>query len=126
MKGARQNKRKGAPKEPLMEQRLYALFKIKRDSGRSIGIRWFNRNARQIYEEIHPERVIKDMHGRRKYTGFRFSSGWFTGFRKRYYIAIRAPTKKAQAPPYNLQHKIIQFLRFNRRNSQLREGETAC
>jgi hypothetical protein len=65
-------------KEYEMELELTRLFTLARQSGRSIGARWFRSNARQIYPKLYPKRVLrKENTLRLKYLGFKFSTLWF-------------------------------------------------
>ncbi|RPA99425.1 hypothetical protein L873DRAFT_1843546 [Choiromyces venosus 120613-1] len=49
---------------------------------------------------------------------FKFSNGWFEGFLGRYKISLRTITKKAQKILEDYKKLVINWLRFNRRNSQ--------
>ena len=88
-KGTRKHRVKVLCKEPEMEQRLYALFLSKREIGRRIGYMWIHRNARLIYTDIYPDRVIRTEGKPIKYQEFAFSRGWFTAFLKRHSILLR-------------------------------------
>jgi hypothetical protein len=62
-------------KEHEMELELTRLFTLARQSGRSIGARWFRLNARQIYLKLYPKRVLrKENTLRLEYLGFKFST----------------------------------------------------
>ena len=117
-KGTRKQILAQQAQQPKMEERLNELFREKRVIGRQIDGKWFFRNARVIYGNLYPERVIMLATGRKLYEGFKFSNGWFSGFKKRHNITSRAITKKAQKPPEELRETILKWLRFNRRNSQ--------
>jgi hypothetical protein len=52
-----------------------------------------------------------------EYLGFRFSNGWFQGFRRRYGVSLRCKTKQAQQAPEDYREKIEAWLQFNRRNT---------
>ena len=82
-------------KEPIMERRLNAEFETARGQGRKISYKWIIRHAWNIYGEIHPERVIIQDTMKKTYLGFKFSSGWYTGFKKRFNISLRCGTKRA-------------------------------
>jgi hypothetical protein len=77
-----------------------------------------------IYEELYPERVITHDFGKKTYLGFRFSSGWYTGFRKRYAISLRVGTKRAQKSPEELEPTIRNWIQFNRRMMVVVEGKS--
>jgi len=49
---------------------------------------------------------------------FVFSGGWFNNFLDRWNISCRAITKKASRLPDEYFQLVINWLRFNRRNSQ--------
>jgi hypothetical protein len=110
---------KGTRKNRVMEDRLAAEFLVVRGVGRAIGNRWFLRHARCIFESIHPERVHRpDNFIIPVYDGFKFSRGWFSGFKNRYNISLRRRTKLSQTAPEDVYDKIQSWLQFNRRNSQ--------
>ena len=88
-KGSQKNRRETAAKEPEMEQQLHKLFVQKRSIGRKISSKWFQRNARIIYSNIYPHRVVRTEGKQTSYTGFAFSRGWFTGFLRRNGISLR-------------------------------------
>ena len=120
------NGKKGTRKQILgqqaqqskMEERLNELFREKRVTSRQINGKWFFRNARTIYGELYPEKMTILPTGKKLYEGFKFSNSWFAGFKRRHNVAPRAVTKKAQKPPDELREVVLQWLRFNRRNSQ--------
>src|SRR6266516_386562 len=108
-------------REEEMEIELNKRFIEARSQGRKITQKWVLRHARDIYGKLYPDRVIQHTNGRNHYLGFRFSSGWFKGFKRRYHISFRSSTKRAQKTPEEL-HSIIQsWLQFNRRMSVILE-----
>ena len=72
---------------------------------------WFRVQAGFRFCELYPERDP---------ASFRFSTGWFTGFLGRHRISLRSVTKKAQKVLLEYQTLVLNWLRFNRRNSQPR------
>jgi len=96
---------------PELETRLYQEFLERREAGRSVRQGWFRIESqfqfRQIYPQVNP-------------AVFRFSNGWFRGFLDRHKISLRCITNKAQKLPRDYEILIINWLRFNRRNSQPR------
>ena len=74
--------------EKEMEKRLYKAFQDIRLAGRSVSRRWLIRRAKAIYAELYPERISTGLEGRIEHAGFRFSYGWFQGFRKRFRIGF--------------------------------------
>lgn len=69
---------------------------------------WFRRQAKKIFEEEYPD-ANPDI--------FQFSRGWFDNFLRRHRISLRCSTKKTQNTPSSYRHLIINWLRFNRRNT---------
>jgi hypothetical protein len=45
-------------KEHEMEVELVGLFTLARQAGRTIGARWFQSNARQIYSKLYLQHVL--------------------------------------------------------------------
>ena len=125
-KGTRKHVPQRTSQEPALELQLTALFKAKRESGRQVNARWFFRDARIIYGAIYPERVTVLPSGRKLYNAFKFSYGWFTGYKRRQNTTPRAVTKKAQKAPEELRETILRWLRFNRRNSQPLPGQVTA
>src|SRR5271155_854134 len=107
--------------EEEMELELNKRFLEARSQGRKITQKWVLRHARDIYGKIHPDRVIQHTNGRNNYLGFRFSEGWFNGFKKRYHISFRSGTKRAQKTPEELLSVIQSWLQFNRRMTVILE-----
>jgi hypothetical protein len=54
------------------------------------------------------------------------SDGWFRGFRDRKLIALRAPTSQATNMPEDYREVALRFIRFIRRNTWPRPGESWC
>jgi hypothetical protein len=66
-----------------MENKLYIKFKEARKQGRAVRSQWFRRHAKAIYRQEHLDRAIQDSETQRiLYKDFRFSNGWFQGFRR--------------------------------------------
>jgi hypothetical protein len=119
-----ENQRKGSKrarkpnsrvKEEQMEIELNRRFEQARAQGRKVSFKWILRHAREIYGEIHPDRVVYDETGKKRYLGFRWSPGWYRGFRRRYHISLRCGTKRAQKAPEDLRPVIQSWLQYNRR-----------
>ena len=110
--------------EPELERILNTRFERAREQGRKISYKWMIRHAKKIYEELHPTRVIVSDTRRRSYLGFRFSSGWYTGFRRRYGISLRCGTKRAQKSPEQLTPVLQSWLQYNRRMLTIIEGKS--
>ena len=96
---------------PEMEEELFNEFIEKRQAGRVIGRGWFRRTARRLFCKHYGG----DNEGL-----FVFSNGWFLKFQKRWRISSRAITKTASRLPDEYRQLVINWLRFNRRNSQPR------
>ena len=97
---------------PLLEKALVAAFAERRAAGRIVRRKWLERRAKALFTELYPDAS----------SPFLFSEGWFRGFLIRNGITIRLITNKAQETPTEYCQTIINFLCFNRRNSQLRDG----
>jgi len=105
-----------------MEILLNKEFEDARAKGRKIDDRWLLRHAKKIYQELHPKRVTRLENGMYKYLRFRFSHGWFNGFKQRFNISFRAGTKRAQKAPEELRLTIQAWLQFNCRNTVVLEN----
>ena len=62
-------------REPMMERELNGQFEKARDQGRKISYKWILRHAKEIYERLHPNRVIQHKGKNKTYLGFKFSNG---------------------------------------------------
>jgi hypothetical protein len=107
----RRNSRRGINKckrgqEDTLELKLYASFKSARALGRQVDRRWFIRYAKAIYREQYPERILTKSNGKLEYLKFKFSNGWFQGFRRRFRISNRCRTKQGQKVPEDFRPKI--------------------
>jgi hypothetical protein len=88
-KGAKRWRGVTSRRELELEFRLHTAFIVAREKGKIIASRWFLRNAKQIYRDIHPRHISQDeVIGRFEYNLFCFSNGWFQGFRQRYKVAL--------------------------------------
>ncbi|RPA97235.1 hypothetical protein L873DRAFT_1691456 [Choiromyces venosus 120613-1] len=95
---------------PEMEKELFEIFLEERNKGRLIRQGWFQAQARQLFSKHYGG--IPNM--------FVFSIGWFSGFLKRWSISCRVLTKISSRLPDEYECLVINWLRFNRRNSQPR------
>lgn len=95
-KGTRKESGGGPCQEPELEKRLLELFKEARLAGRKTNKPWFVREGKRLYGEMYPHRVIKVAGKMNEYRGFKFSDGWFEGFRRRAGVTSRNLTKKAE------------------------------
>ncbi len=111
-RGVRKNRTAVSCQEPILEERLVKLFTEARKAGRKITHRWFVRHGQQIYGQLYPGRVVKNTEKKTSYTGFRFSQGWFRGFRQRNQIRVRSPTKISQKVTY-LISEILDLININ-------------
>ena len=94
---------------PELEEAIYKEFIKWREEGRLIRRGWFRVQAGFHFRELYPDLDP---------TMFRFSNGWFSKFLGRHRISLRCITKKAQRLPAEYQSLVLNWLRFNRRNSQ--------
>jgi hypothetical protein len=108
-----------------MEGELYKEFEKARKDGRKVSYKWILRHAKNIYARLHPKRVIQHKGCLKTYLGFRFSSGWYRGFVRRYNISLRSGTKRAQKSPEELFPVIQNWLQFNRRLMVIIEGSVS-
>lgn len=97
---------------PVLEKELVALFADRRQIGRVVWHKWFERNAKILFSKLYPQ----------SNSVFCFSPGWFRNFLSRNNISLRIITNQVQETPIEYLDTIINFLCFNRRNSQLRDG----
>jgi len=96
---------------PQLEDVLYSQFIERREAGRTVRQGWFRIQSQFLFRETYPN-ASPEL--------FRFSNGWFRGFLGRHRISLRTITKKAQKIPSGYKILVVNWLRFNRRNSQPR------
>jgi len=72
---------------------------------------WFRQNAKRLYTETYSDTTVSQ---------FCFSNGWFRGFLSWHMITLRAITNKASHLPIDYIDALVNWMKFNRRNSQLR------
>jgi Tc5 transposase-like DNA-binding protein len=79
-----------------MEATLNNEFEKGQEEGRKITYKWVIHHAKAIYVRLHPEQVIilEGTH-KKNYLGFKFSHGWYRGWKARYNISLQAGTKRA-------------------------------
>jgi len=99
---------------PELEDKLYSEFIERRKAGRIVKQEWFRIQSTFLFRSVYPD-VNAAI--------FSFSNRWFRGFLSRHRISLRSITKTAQKLPEDYRILVINWLRFNRRNSQPR---TAC
>ena len=107
--------RRSNPRWKKLEKQLRAAFEERRKLGRVVRRKWFERTSKRLFTEIYPFSTIE----------FCFSDGWFSRFLHRNDIALRIITNQAQETPAHHCEMIMNFLCFNRRNSQLRDSKDA-
>jgi len=95
-----------------LEKQLRVAFEERRKLGRIVRRKWFEHTSKWLFAEIYPYSTIE----------FRFSDGWFSQFLHHNDITLRIITNQAQETPAQHCEMIINFLCFNQRNSQLRDG----
>lgn len=95
-----------------LEKALVEAFAARRAEGKIVRHKWFERTSKALFKQLYPTSPHD----------FKMSEGWFGKFLSRNEIAIRVVTNKAQQPPEEYCDIIVNFLCFNRRNSQLRDG----
>ncbi|RPA90955.1 DDE-domain-containing protein [Choiromyces venosus 120613-1] len=100
-------------KAAALEDQLYNDFLERREARRTVRQAWFRIQSQFRFREIYPN-VNPAI--------FRFSNGWFRGFLGRHKISLRCITKKAQKMPEDYRILVVNWLRFNRWNSQPAAG----
>jgi hypothetical protein len=100
---------------PALEQKLLEEFLKARKEGATIRQDWFRYHSVKFFEELYPDQPEGT---------FRFSNGWFAKCLARQRISLRFITNTAQKLPEEYLEPILNFFRFNRRNSQLQPGDT--
>ena len=101
-----------------MEHALFRDFEEARRVSKAIGCRQFKRYTRALYCQQYLARVSQDPNsGRLTYEGFKFSNGWFQGFRQRFGVTNRCRTKTAQKLLEDFQEKVVSQMQFNRQQT---------
>jgi len=93
-----------------MERMLYEEFRERRALGRPVRRGWFRRVSKELFQKAYPGDSLT----------FRFSNGWFRRFLNSHQISLRFVTNTASKLPIDFADAIVDWMRFNRRNSQLR------
>ena len=95
-----------------MERKLYDSFRQRRAEGKVVRRSWFRQNAKRLYAETYSSSntIVSQ---------FCFSNGWFRGFLSWHRITLRAITNKASQLPVDYIEALVNWMKFNRRNSQL-------
>jgi len=101
---------------PAMEEELFAIFLAEQQKGRLIRRGWFRTQAKELFTKHYSASANM----------FVFSAGWFNGFLKRWSISCRALTKMSSRLPEKYELLVVNWLRFNRRNSQPRNFFERC
>jgi len=94
-----------------LEWALYEEFYQRRAIGRPVRRRWFRRVSRELFEKLYQGKDTQL---------FKFSNGWFRGFLQAHHISLRFITNSASKLPADFSNTILDWMKFNRRNSQLR------
>jgi len=97
-----------------MEKKLYDQFRVRRATGGFVRRGWFRQVSKAIFGETYPAEPL---------TNFAFSNGWFRGFLGRHRISLRVVTNKSSQLPSDFGEEIVNWMRFNRGNSQLRPDD---
>lgn len=96
---------------PAMEEQLHTEFRELRRKGLKVKAWWFRNRAKQILESSPSA------------NSFKFSEGWFNGFKRRYKISLRRPTNTAQTPPNEKEGAIMAFHKQIRKIQLSGEGD---
>ncbi|RPA98215.1 hypothetical protein L873DRAFT_1688820, partial [Choiromyces venosus 120613-1] len=102
------------PRWPVLEEALILQFTERRELGGIVQWKWFDQTAKALFLQLYLLSLQV----------FLFSAGWFNRFLVCNDITLRIITNKAQELPEEYLVMIINFLYFNCRNSQLRDGTT--
>ena len=97
-----------------LERELYQQFLERRAMGKSVRRSWFRRTCKTLFPKIYPSLSSHE---------FSFSNGWFRGFLSWHQISLRIVTNKASQLPSDFTDAIVNWFRYNRRNSQLRPDD---
>jgi len=97
-----------------MEKILFERFRERRAIGRPVRRGWFRKISTELFQVHYPERDP---------TTFHFSNGWFQSFLRWHQISLRCITNTASKLPGDFAEGILTWLKFNRRNCQLREED---
>jgi len=90
---------------------LYEEFYQRRAIGRPVRRGCFRRVSRELFERLYQGKDTQL---------FKFSNGWFRGFLQAHQISLRFITNSASKLPADFLNAIVDWMKFNRRNSQLR------
>ena len=114
-KGQKQSTGGGRKREwEEMERKLYDRFRILRAMGGFVRRGWFRRVSKEIFIETYPTEPL---------TSFHFSNGWFRGFLSHHHISLRIVTNKSCQLPSDFGEAILNWMRYNGRNSQIRSDD---
>jgi len=95
----------------VLERALYEKFRYRRASGGIVLRGWFRRVSKERFLQHYPEEA---------HASFRFSNSWFRRFLSFHHVSLRFITNTASKLPSDFSDAILNWMRFNRRNSQLR------
>ena len=101
---------------PEMERELFERFRERRAIGRIVRRSWFKRVSKELFQK-HYSQQLETSHS------FKFSNGWFRRYLSHHQITFRFITNTASQLPIDFANAILAWLRFNRRNSQLRPND---
>jgi len=97
-----------------MQRELFLQFRERRALGRPVRLGWFLRPSKDLFAKLYPERDPKE---------FCCSNGWFRNLLTWHQISLRSVMNIAGKLPRDFGDSILTWMRYNRRNSQLREGD---
>lgn len=87
---------------------------MRRATGRIARRGWFRRISNEIFKKVYPAEQP---------TSFPLSNEWFRSFLSWHHISLRFITNKASQLPADIADAILNWVRFNRRNSKLRPDD---
>ena len=109
-KGSKHTKHDRPAKYPDVEEKLRTEYRELRKKGLKVKGWWFPTRAKQIVEELHPDKT------------FVFSNTWFAGFKTCSHISLRRSTNTCQRQPADKKSAIQGFHQAIRREA--RNGES--
>jgi len=99
-----------------IEEELFAIFLPERQKERLIQQGWFRTQAKELFTKHYSASANM----------FVFSAGWFNGFLKCCSISCQAMRKMSSRLPDEYEQLVVNWLRFNRRNSHARDFFERC
>jgi len=97
-----------------MERVLYEEFRLQRAIGRIVRRGWFRRVSKESFTKVYPGKETQL---------FKFGNSLFRGFLQVHQISLRFITNTASKLPADFANAILDWMKFNRHNSQQRPDD---